>query len=60
MTRRETFTGAATIAVPLVWLVMLETGLLHRTDMGVVVLSVVIVLSSVSVAWWWMRWWAKQ
>ena len=60
MSRRQRLAAAATIGLPLAWLVLLETGLAHRWDVGAVITSAAVLVASVAAAWWWLRWWTRR
>ena len=59
VTRLEYAAMAIILGALFGWLTLLETGLAHRRDVGAGVLWVIILVTSVGAAWWWLKNWER-
>ena len=60
MDKRERILATLTIGLPLSYLVLLETGLVHQWNPLAVALSAVVLVGCIAAAWWWLRWWSRR
>jgi len=57
--RMQTLKFSLIVGLPLGWLVLWDTGLIHRRDLLGVVLQVLVMLAGVALAWLWLRYWER-